>query len=382
MTQPENQAEALTSLEAVKELIGMVRAEAASWREPQDYEPRDAVEEAAFLDVVANTLEALASLTEAPAVPVVNDPDLLAFVGRIAADNPVFAKGADKKRIFEARELVAKVAAAEAAPPVKAAPVVNDLIKRLRNDDTSMDFPEWCRQMRALCDEAADALAALTSPPVKAAAVDGDCSECDGAGFKDKGGARLTLARTVCGKCGGSGRLAALASQNAVEGEAVAWRSPSEAYVWLQQFANEEKGIDRDQVSKLARALYSRPAAADAGVREALDSDGTIEACRVIAALTIAEEGESYEDLLRIIDAARETATNALREPAQPMNASPMKALRIAQEFLRRFIVDTDPIGLMVPDEMDHNEFTSAWVETNDAIDAALSLAAKREQAR
>jgi hypothetical protein len=49
----------LTSPEAIKNLIGMVRAEAASWREPESYEPRDAVEEAAFLDVIANTLEAL-----------------------------------------------------------------------------------------------------------------------------------------------------------------------------------------------------------------------------------------------------------------------------------------------------------------------------------
>jgi len=36
------------------------------------------------------------------------------------------------------------------------------------------------------------------------------CKECDGTGFKDKNGARLTLARTPCGACGGSGNVAAL----------------------------------------------------------------------------------------------------------------------------------------------------------------------------
>jgi aspartate/tyrosine/aromatic aminotransferase len=46
--------------------------------------------------------------------------------------------------------------------------------------------------------------------------------------------------------------------------------------VWLQQFTNEEKGIDRDQVSKIARALYARPAAADAGVSKALLNAGAM----------------------------------------------------------------------------------------------------------
>lgn len=36
------------------------------------------------------------------------------------------------------------------------------------------------------------------------------CKECDGTGFKDKNGARLTLARTPCGACAGSGYVAAL----------------------------------------------------------------------------------------------------------------------------------------------------------------------------
>jgi hypothetical protein len=58
----------LTSPEAIKNLIGMVRAEAASWREPESYEPRDAVDEAAFLDVIADTLEALSPT--APELPV------------------------------------------------------------------------------------------------------------------------------------------------------------------------------------------------------------------------------------------------------------------------------------------------------------------------
>ena len=40
------------------------------------------------------------------------------------------------------------------------------------------------------------------------------------------------------------------------------------------------------------------------------------EALRVIAALTVAEEGESYESLLALIDAARQTAAQALREVA------------------------------------------------------------------
>jgi hypothetical protein len=54
----------LTSPEAIKNLIGMVRAEAATWR----FEPtieRDPVEEAGFLDVIANTLSTLSE----PAAP-------------------------------------------------------------------------------------------------------------------------------------------------------------------------------------------------------------------------------------------------------------------------------------------------------------------------
>lgn len=40
-----------------------------------------------------------------------------------------------------------------------------------------------------------------------------ECKECAGTGFQDKGGARLTLARSTCGVCGGTGYLAALDTQ-------------------------------------------------------------------------------------------------------------------------------------------------------------------------
>jgi hypothetical protein len=59
-----------------------------------------------------------AALSAAQPVPGVEE-ELLAFVGRIAADDPVFAKGYDKKRIFEARELVSKVAPIPTPQPVE-----------------------------------------------------------------------------------------------------------------------------------------------------------------------------------------------------------------------------------------------------------------------
>lgn len=52
--------EGLTSPEAIKNLIGMVRAEAETWRWEPAHE-RDPVEEAGFLDVIANTLAALSA---------------------------------------------------------------------------------------------------------------------------------------------------------------------------------------------------------------------------------------------------------------------------------------------------------------------------------
>jgi hypothetical protein len=54
----------LTSPEAIKNLIGMVRAEATTWRFNPTIE-RDPVEQAGFLDVIANTLSALSE----PAAP-------------------------------------------------------------------------------------------------------------------------------------------------------------------------------------------------------------------------------------------------------------------------------------------------------------------------
>lgn len=49
------------------------------------------------------------------------------------------------------------------------------------------------------------------------------------------------------------------------------------------------------------------------------------------------------------------------------------KALEAARGFLHSFIVDTDPIGLIVPEQMEANVFTSAWDETNEAVRSALS---------
>lgn len=86
----------LTSPGAVKNLIGMVRAEAANWREAECYEPRDAVEEACFLDVVANTLEALSALqdveaTEGEPIGLIDEIKALVVAsfkdGRIAKSN-------------------------------------------------------------------------------------------------------------------------------------------------------------------------------------------------------------------------------------------------------------------------------------------------------
>lgn len=66
---------------------------------------------------------------------------------------------------------------------------------------TAREIQRWLvEDMKPAIDAARSAL--LDDAAVK-------CEECAGTGFRDKDGARLTLTRTVCGKCGGSG-LAAL----------------------------------------------------------------------------------------------------------------------------------------------------------------------------
>jgi len=69
-------------------------------------------------------------------------------------------------------------------------------------------------------------IALQSSPPVKATAVDGPCPYCDGLGEYPDG---------KCKPCNGAGKVAALASQHAVEGEAVAWR-------WRWADASEDDG--------------------------------------------------------------------------------------------------------------------------------------------
>jgi hypothetical protein len=153
---------------------------------------------------------ALSALPEAPAVPV----------------GQTFEQWADQFQAPDSWiEFARKAwdAALQSSPPVQTAAVDGEMVAfvRERVADIQRNFTE--RSDNRIAAEAllARLEASLASQAAgEGEAVDGECSECAGTGFKDKGGARLTLARTVCGKCGGAGHIASLASQASTAKEA------------------------------------------------------------------------------------------------------------------------------------------------------------------
>lgn len=219
MTQPENRAEALdtgalqAALNAGQKVFG------------GDLRP--------YAAIITTAIRAyLASLPEAPAVPVVKRPKDVDVILNMLRNTPGVNQGKSVREYIEALE-----AALQSSPPVKAAAVDGE-VRNVASDGVDRNA---LKAAYAAYDDALELRPRETAEAIYDAIA---------------------------------AYVSALASQHAVEGEAVAWRwryaddmEWRAAQIEAPDEARERQRVGSSETLRIFEPLFTRPAAADAGVR-------------------------------------------------------------------------------------------------------------------